>query len=72
MAETCSQILPNCNYCILFDVWSVLTVHNVLYKFDNTQRDGLSLFLKKEFAFTKYEGQKANQFYKQSTHPQVI
>ena len=41
-AETCSQISPNCNYCILFDVCSVLTVHNISYKFDNTQRDGLS------------------------------
>ena len=41
-AETCSQILPNCNYCILFDVCYVLTVHNMLYKFDNAQRDGLS------------------------------
>ena len=41
-AETCSQISPNCNYCILFDVCCVLTVHNILYRFDNTQRDGLS------------------------------
>ena len=41
-AETCSQIYPNCNYCILFDVCCVMTVHNILYKSDNTQRDGLS------------------------------
>ena len=25
--------VPDCNYCILFDVCCVLTVHNVLYKF---------------------------------------
>ena len=37
-----SQILPNRNYCILFDVCCVLTVHNILHKFDYTQRDGLS------------------------------
>jgi len=37
-----SQISPNCNYCILFDVCCVLTVHNILYRFDNKQRDGLS------------------------------
>ena len=36
------QQLPNCNYFILFDVRCVLTVHNILYKFDNTQRDNLS------------------------------
>jgi hypothetical protein len=41
-AETCSQISRNCNYCILFDVCCVLTVHNTLYRFVNTQRDGLS------------------------------
>jgi len=41
-AETYSQISPNCNYYILFDVYCVLTVHNILHKFDNTQRDGLS------------------------------
>jgi len=29
------------------DVCCVLTVHNILYKFDNTQRDGLSLSKKK-------------------------
>jgi len=46
--ETCSQILPNCNYCILFDVCCVLTVHNILYKSDNSQRDGLSISLKKQ------------------------
>ena len=40
-AETCSQISPNCNYCILFDACCVLTVHNILYRFDDTQRDGL-------------------------------
>ena len=38
----------NCNYCILFDVWCVLTVHNILYRFDNTQWDGLSLSLSKK------------------------
>jgi len=27
------------------DVCCVLTVHNILYKFDNAQRDGLSLSL---------------------------
>jgi len=31
-AETCSQISLNCNYCILFDVCCVLTVHNILYE----------------------------------------
>ena len=41
-AETCSQISPNCNFCILFDVCCVLTVHKILYRFDNTQRDGVS------------------------------
>jgi len=41
MAETCSQISPNSNYCILFDTCCVLTVHNILYRFDNAQRDGL-------------------------------
>jgi len=46
-AETCSQISPNCNYCILFDVCCVFTVHSILYRFDNTQRDGLSLKKKK-------------------------
>jgi len=29
-AETCSQISPNFNYYILFDVCCVLTVHNIL------------------------------------------
>jgi len=24
------QISPNCNYCILFDVCCVLTVHNIV------------------------------------------
>ena len=42
MAETCSQISPNFNYCVLFDVCCVLTVHSILYRFDNTQRDGHS------------------------------
>jgi len=41
-AETCSQISPNCIYCILFDVCCVLTVRNILYRFGYTQRDGLS------------------------------
>ena len=41
-AETCKQIIPNCNYCTLFAVCCVSTVHNVLYRFDNTQREGLS------------------------------
>jgi len=41
-AETCSQISPNCNYCILFDVCCLLTVHNILQRFHNKQRDGLS------------------------------
>jgi len=41
-AETCSQILPNFNYCVLFDICCVLTVHNMLYRFDNTQLDGLT------------------------------
>jgi len=45
-AETCSQISLNCNYCILFDVCCVLTVRNILHKFDNAQRDAsLSLSL---------------------------
>ena len=44
-AETCSQISPNCNYCILFDVCCVLTVHDILYWSDNTQRGGVSLSL---------------------------
>jgi len=38
----CSQISPNCNYCILSDECCVLTVHNILYILANTQRDGLS------------------------------
>jgi len=29
--ETCSQVLRYCNYCILFDVCYVLTVHNIYY-----------------------------------------
>jgi len=41
-AETCKQISPNCNYCVLFDVCCAFTVHNILYRFDNTQRYGLS------------------------------
>jgi len=49
MAETRSQILPNCNYCILFDVCCVLTVHNMLHKFDNTQGDGLKKKFKMGF-----------------------
>jgi len=31
-AETCIQVLPNCNYCMLFDVCCVLTVRNILYE----------------------------------------
>jgi len=37
------QILPNGKYCTLLDVCCVFTVHNILNKFDCTQRDGLSL-----------------------------
>ena len=54
-AETCSQISPNCNYCILFDVCCVLTVHNVLYRFYNTQRNGLSQMYCLPFSYRMYK-----------------
>ena len=41
--SSCSQISPN--FVIItscLDVCCVLTVYNILYKFDNTQLDGLS------------------------------
>jgi len=51
MTETCSEILPNRNYCILFDVCCVLTVHNILNEFDNTQRDGLSQIYSRNYQY---------------------
>ena len=45
----------NCNYCILVDVCCVMTVHNILYRFDNTQRDDLSLSQKKKTKFSSFK-----------------